>query len=86
MTVTQMINANGNPAANQFILIDGEKQILQSYETTIAVKNAGRITVDTKALDYSKTTSKHLFIFLDMNRKEIEQGIKEGAIKVEDLN
>jgi len=37
-------------------------------------------------MGYSKTTSKHLFIFLGMTRKEIEKEVKQGKIYVADLN
>ena len=86
MIVTQLINANGNPAANQFVIRDGEKEIFQSYETKIAEIERGKITIDENALNYSKTTSKHLFIFLGKDRKRIERGIKEGTILVKNLN
>ena len=88
MKVSQLINSNGNPAANQFVIEGNGRRVFQSYETLIAKVNdkTGQITLDTNALNYSKTTSKHLFIFLDMTRKEIERAIKDGVIKVEDLN
>ena len=86
--VTQLINANGNAAANQFVLTDDKKQTFQSYKTTICHYYFGtrKIVLDTAALDYSMTTSKHLFIFLGMNRKEIEAAIKDRSIKVRNLN
>jgi len=86
MRVTQLINRKGNPAANQFVINDGNKTIFQSYETKIAEIENNKITIDTNAMGYSNTTSKHLYIFLDMNRKEIERDIKEGIIDVKDLN
>lgn len=85
--VNQMINNRGNAAANQFILSSANKQVFQSYETLIAEQhNDGKIVLDKSALAYSKTTSKHLFIFLGMDRKLIESRIKEGRIKLKDLN
>lgn len=86
-TISQMINSKGNPAANQFILTDGEKQTFQSYSTIIAHEyNNGKIVLDKGALDYSKTTSKHLFIFLGLDRKQIERAIKDKSIKLRNLN
>ncbi len=86
--VSQMINNNGNAAANQFILTNAKCEVFQSYKTLIAKKSYkdGSITLDKNALDYSKTTSKHLFIFLGLNRKEIEQRIKDKTIKLKNLN
>lgn len=86
MKVTQLINANGNSAANQFVIIDGNKEIFKSYETKIAEVENGKITIDSNAMGYSKTTSKHLFMFLGMTRKEIEKEVKEGIILVKELN
>jgi len=86
MKVKQMINANGNPAANQFIINDGNKEVFQSYETKICEVENGKITIDINSMGYSKTTSKHLYIFLGMTRKEIEKEIKQGKIYVADLN
>jgi len=79
-------NNNGNKAVNQFVIKDEKKTVFQSYETKIAEIENGLITLDTGALNYSKTTSKHLFIFLGMDRKEIEKEIKEGKIKLTNLN
>jgi hypothetical protein len=86
MKVKQLINANGNPAPNQFVITDGEKQTFQSYETKIAEVERGQVALDSGALNYSKTTSKHLFIFLGMDRKQIEKAIKAGTITVKNLN
>jgi len=87
MRVSQMINNNGNAAANQFILSSAKKDVFQSYETLIAEQHSnGKIVLDKSALDYSRTTSKHLYIFLGMNRKKIEQRIKDKSIKLKDLN
>ena len=86
MRVTQLINSNGNSANNQFIIYDKGKEIFQSYQTIIAHVKQGVITLDSSALDYSRTTSKHLFIFLGMDRKEIEQGLKDKTIKSRNLN
>jgi hypothetical protein len=96
--VSQLINSNGNSATNQFIIESETKEgnktkTFQSYETTIAVlvmddANFGVVEtiMDTEALNYSKTTSKHLFIFLGLNRKNIEKIIKAVSILLRDLN
>ena len=86
MKVSQLINNHGNAAANQFIIWDGNKRIFQSYRTKIAEIENGQITIDSNAMGYSKTTSKHLYIFLGMDRKQIEQQVKDGIIMVNDLN
>ena len=86
MRVTQMLNRTGRPVANQFILIGDGKEVFQSYETRIAEVENGDITLDTKALEYSNTTSKYLYMFLNMNKQQIQKGIKNGSIKTKNLN
>ena len=82
--VQNVISSRGNAIANQFeIYVDGMKYF-QSYNTIIAKIDKGhKITLDTNALDYSRTTSKYLYLFLGMNRKEI---LMDKDIKYEDLN
>lgn len=51
--------------------------------------NNGRVTLDTNALDYSKTTSKYLYRFLGgVTRKDVLARIKSGTCNyhVADLN
>lgn len=100
MKVTNMTSAKGNKVPNQFIIQDendspmGNNSVdyFQSYNTVIAKRDKFRagiakrqIWLDTK-WQYSKTTSKYLYMFLGMKRKEIETGIKNGSIIVTDLN
>jgi hypothetical protein len=89
MKVQNMTSAKGNTVPNQFIIQDDNGNTeFQSYGTTIARKSDNRslpIKLDTK-WQYSKTTSKYLYQFLGMKRKEIEAGIKSGLIIVTDLN
>jgi hypothetical protein len=92
MKATQLINDNGNAAANQFVLHDGNSTMFQSYNTIIARSDNGNVTLDSNALDYSRTTSKHLYIFLRQcgwgvhNKAEVQDKIKTGTFKTEDLN
>ena len=82
--VQNVISNRGNAIANQFeIYVDGAKYF-QSYNTIIAkIEKGHKITLDTNALDYSRTTSKYLYLFLNMNRKEI---LADKDIKYENLN
>jgi hypothetical protein len=88
MKVRNLINRSGNAAPNQLIIEDNSIEVFQSYKTLIAKKNhkTGAVTVDPNAMKHSNTTSKHLFIFLQMDKKEIERQIKVGSILVEELN
>lgn len=73
MRVENMVSNRGNYIPNQFIITDDDgREIFQSYETIIAIKDKGEIILDSDALAYSKTTSKYLYLFLGMNRKEIK--------------
>lgn len=77
---------------NQFIIRDKDVIIFQSYNKVIAKKTKTRTILDKKALDYSRTTSKYLYRFLDeytnlpTNRKAIKDYIKEHKDDVMDLN
>ena len=51
-------------AKNQFIIRGGNKIIFQSYDSTIAVVDNGSITLGAD-WDYSRTTLKYLYTFLD---------------------
>ena len=69
--VYNLINDNGNPAVNQFIRIEGDKIVFQSYKTRIACFQKGNIYIVPNAvekrgdtLESSVTTRKHLYIFL----------------------
>ena len=83
MKVENMVSSRGNYVPNQFIITDDGMEIFQSYETIIAIKDKGKITLDNNALEYSRTTSKYLYLFLGMDRKEI---IKDSTIIYKDLN
>lgn len=85
--VSQLINDNNNPAANQFIIKVNNGVIFQSYNSVIAFynKNNGKVYV-TKDWDYSNTTRKHFYIFLRnycntcgrRRKKDIENEFKQG--------
>lgn len=49
---------------NQFRIYGEGKNIFQSYESTIAIIENGTLTLG-RHWDYSKTTSKHLYLFLN---------------------
>ena len=91
LQVKNLKSSNGNLVPNQFEIYSNGNYYFQSYATIIAklqiVKNKGRqIILDTNALYYSRTTSKYLYNWLRMNRKEIEKKIKNKEIKLKNLN
>lgn len=77
---------------NQFIIHDKDVTIFQSYNTVIAKKTKTRTILDKKALDYSRTTSKYLYRFLDeytalpTERKALRKYMQEHKDDVKDLN
>lgn len=93
--VKQLINDNGNPAANQFVIRTKKAKYFQSYDSVVCKLDGINIVLSTD-WEYSNTTRKHLYIFLRQNgyynlssAKEVRNAIKEGWVtlkKVESLN
>lgn len=90
MRISNLVNDNGKHEVNQFLVEMVENTYFQSYETIIAVKdnNNGNITLS-QDWDYSKTTSKHLYIWLRdytrhhvSGRDDVVELIENGTIKV----
>ena len=83
--VSQLINDRDNPAANQFVITIDGGYIFQSYDSIIAFYKGGKVYL-TEDWDYSKTTRKHLYIFLrdycnacgHLRKKDILYEIKQG--------
>ena len=89
MIIQNMTSQNGNKIANQFIVTLPENvTVFQSYNTVIAQNRNGKIVLDSKALEYSATTTKYLKQFLNTSdsKKQLQDKIKNGFYQVEDLN
>ena len=86
MKVQNFIGVNGRAIPNQFIIDTDNARIFQSYDTIIAKRENDQLVLDNGALNYSRTTSKYLYLFLNMNRKAIEHDIKSGKILLKNLN
>ena len=84
--VENILSTRGNKIANQFKIYTNKGVYFQSYNSIIAFKNMGKIVLDSYYWDYSRTTSKYRNIFLDMNTNEVKKAIKEGTIKLTNLN
>ena len=87
--VAQLINDNGNPAANQFVISTPNAVYFQSYDSVVCRIKDGKITLS-YYWDYSNTTRKHLYIFFRRNgyrglnsAKEVRQAIAKGVVKCE---
>ena len=93
--VQQLINNNGNYATNQFVIKTKKATYFQSYDSIIC-KLDGIDIILSMNWDYSKTTMKHLYMFLRQNgyyslssTKDIRKAIKDGLVtlkKVPSLN
>ena len=89
MIVQNMTSSNGNKVPNQFVIkLPENVTIFQSYNTVIAQNRNGEIVLDSKALDYSATTTKYLKRFLGTteSKKQLQDKIQSGFYQVEDLN
>lgn len=61
--VRQLINDNGNPAANQFIIKTKKATYFQSYNSVVCKLDGINIVLSMN-WDYSNTTRKHLYMFM----------------------
>ena len=89
MRVKNITSLRSNkPISNQFIIHYNEWLIFQSYDSIIAVTTDSKnyILLDEKYSNYSRTTSKYLYQFLAMNRKEIVEKELEGKLIYTNLN
>tara|TARA_R110000787_G_C13443394_1_gene446717 strand:+ start:55 stop:312 length:258 start_codon:yes stop_codon:yes gene_type:complete len=84
-----MISRAGNPVANQFILTgDNGHQVFQSYNSIIAIKQAGDnpVLLDETYWNYSVTTSKYRDQFLGETTDETKAKIDSGEYLLAELN
>ena len=93
ITTANLINSNGNPAANQIVTrIYGKDELkalnielFTSYDKKVCmIDYTGdeiSVAIDSKAFDYSITTSKYLNLFLEergKNPKDIKKIYESG--------
>ena len=88
MKISNMTSSNGNKVPNQFIIENGNKTVFKSYNTIVAVKENGKVVLDSNALEYSNTTLKYLKQFLNTNdsKKSLYEKIESGFYATLDLN
>lgn len=88
LSVKNMTSSNGNLVPNQFIIDDGNKTVFQSYNTIIAIREKGKVILDSNALEYSNTTLKYLKQFLNTSesKKSLYAKIESGHYITSDLN
>lgn len=80
--------ASRREVANQFEIYDDNGNVyFQSYQSIIAKKDrAGNVTLDEYYWDFSTTTGKYRNQFLGFGIEETRRRIKDGRIKLENLN
>ena len=59
---------------------------LSSYESIIAKRENGQVTLDEMYCDYSPTTGKYRNIFLGEDKKTTQKKIDNGTYKLANLN
>ena len=93
--VNQMCSPRtGNPVANQFKIYTKKGVYFQSYSTIIAFKPhdfKGKLKLDESYWDYSRTTLKYLYDFININhrhrsKKNILKLIQDKQIILTNLN
>lgn len=86
MKVQNMLSNSGNAIANQFVITGGDREIFQSYKSTIAIRENGITTLDLYYWDYSVTTGKYRNMFLGEGIAETRKKIASGEYVLADLN
>lgn len=87
MKVSNLESNRGNKIPNQFEVSTENGVYFQSYDSVIAfIPNDGKIQLDAKFWDYSKTTAKYRNIFLGETTKETQQKINSGNYILTNLN
>lgn len=93
MKVRNMRSERSNKAvANQYVIIDGTNTTFQSYDTTICcIHHASAFMTLTNYWDYSVTTSKYFYQFMDENllsyrpcKKDVMRWLELGYIPSEE--
>ena len=84
--VENMVSSMGNSMPDQFIIHVGDDTYFQSYSAVIARRRRGKVTLDRRFWNYSKTTSRYRNQFLGETTKETQAKIDSGVYKLGDLN
>lgn len=74
-------------AKNQFIISDDTGKTFQSYDSVICfIDNNGKVFLDSKLWNYSKTTAKYRNQFLGETTKDTQNKIKSNEYTLTNLN
>lgn len=88
MKVRNMVSEKGNKVVNQFVIINGTDTSFQSYDTVICSIHCGSAFISLSDYwDYSITTSKYFYKFLEENltnykpcKKDVMRWLELGFI------
>jgi hypothetical protein len=90
--VSNILNANGNYSPNQYLIRTPKGMYFQSYDSVVC-KYDGKNVIVSNYWDYSKTTLKHLYIFLrgigysDLCKTtKMRKAIKDGNVILKNVN
>ena len=84
--VENMTNSNGNKVAHQFKIYTPTAVYFQSYDTIIAKIERGKVYIDSRKWNCSKTTSRYRNQFLEENQTATQRKIDSGEYILTDLN
>ena len=90
--VSNLINNNGNAAANQFVIRTTTATYFQSYRSVVCKLQNNNVIVS-NYWDYSNTTRKHLYIFLSdygyghlCSAAKMRKAIEQGEVILENVS
>ena len=63
---------------NMFVAHRGNISVLKSYNKIIAIVDRGLIYINSDFYNYSKTTARHLNLFLEINAKQFKENCKNN--------
>lgn len=86
MTIETMQSPNGGDVPNQIIIRCDGFAVFKSYDSTIAVRSNGKVCLDRKYWDFSRTTDRYRNVFLGEDKKETMRKIDDGTYTLADLN
>jgi len=88
MKVENLESNRGNKIANQFEITASNGRYFQSYSSMIVFipNDGGKVQLDEKHWDYSKTTGKYRNLFLGEDKKTTEAKIRSGEYLLTNLN
>ena len=92
MKVSNMTSSNGNKIANQFVIIDGNLEYFQSYDSVVVKVDNSKghfnqtVYLDERLWDYSRTTGRYRNQFLGETKAETQKKIDSGEYILTNLN